>query len=121
MLAIDRRGPGVAVHTSQGMFTARAAIVTVSVGVLQAGRIAFDTDVFGGLADTPVLIPLAPAGSDLYLGIFAKLFGQDMAVVITGGAACRRAEEDRAVGRQVDVLRRAGSGAHQAGMTGSRT
>lgn len=35
-------GPGVAVHTPRGTLRARAAIITVSTGVLAAGGIAFD-------------------------------------------------------------------------------
>ncbi len=39
--AIDTSGQGVAIVTDQGTLRARAVVVTVSVGVLQAGAIAF--------------------------------------------------------------------------------
>lgn len=48
---IDWRGPGVAVDTTGGRVTARAAIVTVPVGVVQAGAIRFAPDLPGDMMD----------------------------------------------------------------------
>lgn len=136
VLAIDRSGSGVVVYTTRGAFAARAVIITVSIGVLQSRRIdflqplppahveaiaalrmgavgkvgfAFDTDVFGGLTDTTAVIPLAPPGSDVYLSVFAKFFGQDMAVVIIGGLP---AEEERLIALARETIARTfGAGA----------
>ena len=48
---IDWSGPGVAVETSGGRVRARAAIVTVPVGVVQAGAIRFAPDLPGDMTD----------------------------------------------------------------------
>jgi monoamine oxidase len=61
---IDLSGPGVRVETPHGTITAKACIVTVSTGVLNAGTISFT----GGLPpDTQAAI------ADLPMGLLAKI------------------------------------------------
>ncbi|MCB8877232.1 flavin monoamine oxidase family protein [Acidisoma silvae] len=61
---IDWDGPGVRIETPQGVVTAGAVIVTVSVGVLAAGHIGF----------APALPPrTAQAIADLPMGLLSKV------------------------------------------------
>jgi len=62
--AIRWGGPGVAVDTDAGTLRARACIVTVSVGVLAAGGIAFDPPLPGWKQDAIAGLPM---------GLFAKI------------------------------------------------
>jgi len=60
-------GDGVRVETDDGVFTAAHAIVTVPLGVLKAGSIAFEPSLPDGVAD-----PIARLG----MGVFNKIFLQ---------------------------------------------
>jgi monoamine oxidase len=61
---IEWGGPGVAVETPRGRIAAAAAIVTVSTGVLAAGRIRFDP---------PLPVPLQTAIGALPMGLLSKI------------------------------------------------
>ena len=112
--AIDWSGPGVVVETSAGAVRARAALVTVPLGVLKAETIAFRPgltapikDALGGLhmgAYTKIALGLDPArlgAADLVytndalrrggtMSFDPRPFGRDLVLAYFGGDFARR-------------------------------
>lgn len=112
---IDWGGPGVRVTTSRGTIAARAAVITVSTGVLAAGTIRFDPplpdwkleaaaavplgrankvafavpgDTLGVSEPTAITVPVA--GSTMIVRLLP--FGRDHADVYLAGPVCRDLE-----------------------------
>lgn len=136
-------GPGVRVETSGGTVAARAAIVTVPVGVLGAGVIRFSPDLPDGIRDaigglgmgayTKIALRVERAraagfadtidatSADEITSFEAWPFGRDMVIAYCGGDYARRlceAGEAAAVAHATARLAVVGGSRLAAGVTG---